>query len=70
MNKQRHCVGCDRSLEELMQESNDFTISFNKSRGRNDPVMTDADEVLEQPETVFTNSGEWYCHSDCYRDCH
>ena len=24
----------------------------------------------ELPETLCTNSGEHYCHPDCFRDCH
>ena len=65
MNKQRHCRSCERSLDELMEQYNDFTLSFNKRFGRNDPVMTDPEEVLQKDEIVFANSGEWYCHTDC-----
>lgn len=21
-------------------------------------------------ESLETNAGDWYCHADCYRDCH
>lgn len=68
IHEQLHCAGCDRGLLDLFEEYNEIINRFNKKFGTNDKPLEDHSDVLEQPEILYTNCGEWYCHHDCYAD--
>jgi hypothetical protein len=50
-----YCHGCNQTLEEIYLS------------GANDLRRSSIEEIYD--EGIVLNCGDWYCHSDCLRDC-